>query len=414
MPSNAAMPSNLNVNFKNHAEGFELLYAKQIAGDNGLRFPLEDVYKLDWQRGVNADEYYNYMYRRFSSHIYDNAALEDGQKILILGCGGGSDEKNIKHLYPNTQLWSIDISYEMIARAIASKSPSQFAQAVAELLPFPDACFDRIISREVIEHVAKPDVMMQEVQRVLKPGGLAVITTENEESYALNNDKYESMMVIVTKCLPFLKKYRTRPGNYKDEAPSLAEFKHYCEDANLTLTQYFWDGALYKSLPVFQHLLGPLRLARLAHFVSGIENNARLAFMLCDQVKYIVKKPQSDEVVNEVAYTMPGSSEAVVKVDDGYCSQDGATTFRVNNGIANFIPVVDETETPQSTPTAAKQARPYYRLFAWCKTKARFIYRALLLVVAFFGLAFCRSNKKQVSKFVQSDFLKSIIVKNVS
>lgn len=413
MPSNAAAPSNLNVNFKHHAEGFEQLYAKQTVGDNGLRFPLVDVEQLDWKRGANANDYFNYMYRRFSSHIYDNAALEDGQKILILGCGAGSDEKNIKHFYPNTELWSIDISSEMLTRAIASHSPSHFAQAVAELLPFPDACFDRVISREVIEHVAEPDVMMKEVQRVLKPGGIAVITTENEESYALNNDKYEAMMDVVTRCLPFLKKYRSKPGNYKDEAPSLSEFKSFCKDANLTLTNYFWDGVLYKSLPVFQHLLGPKRLAKLAHSVSGIENNARLAFMLCDQVKYIVQKPLTPEATNNVTYSVPGTSNALIKVDGGYCSEDGTAMFSIKNGIPDFIPVAENSPVTESVKGPASKSLPYYKVFAWCKTKARFLYRTLLLLVTFIGLLFTRSNKQQVSEFVNSEQLKSIIVKSI-
>ena len=48
-------------------------------------------------------------------------------------------------------------------------------------LSYPDAHFDLVVSSEVIEHVGKPDVMMLEIGRVLKPGGLAVMTFPSRE-----------------------------------------------------------------------------------------------------------------------------------------------------------------------------------------------------------------------------------------
>ncbi|TXB69546.1 class I SAM-dependent methyltransferase [Phaeodactylibacter luteus] len=46
-------------------------------------------------------------------------------------------------------------------------------------LSFPDNHFDLITSVDVIEHVGQPARMMEEVQRVLKPGGAALITFPN-------------------------------------------------------------------------------------------------------------------------------------------------------------------------------------------------------------------------------------------
>jgi SAM-dependent methyltransferase len=49
------------------------------------------------------------------------------------------------------------------------------ARAVAEALPFPDACFDRALSVTTICFVDDAGAMLQEAHRVLKPGGVLVL-----------------------------------------------------------------------------------------------------------------------------------------------------------------------------------------------------------------------------------------------
>jgi SAM-dependent methyltransferase len=46
-------------------------------------------------------------------------------------------------------------------------------------LPFPDNCFDLLVSIDVHEHLLKPERLAAEFFRVLKPGGRAVVTTPN-------------------------------------------------------------------------------------------------------------------------------------------------------------------------------------------------------------------------------------------
>ncbi len=46
------------------------------------------------------------------------------------------------------------------------------AAASALRLPFPDACFDKLICSEVLEHIADYRGALREIERVLRPGGL--------------------------------------------------------------------------------------------------------------------------------------------------------------------------------------------------------------------------------------------------
>ena len=45
-----------------------------------------------------------------------------------------------------------------------------------ERLPFHDASFDGIVSFEVLEHVFNPEIVLNELRRVLKPGGIMLVT----------------------------------------------------------------------------------------------------------------------------------------------------------------------------------------------------------------------------------------------
>ena len=49
--------------------------------------------------------------------------------------------------------------------------------------PFPDGSFDACVSNYVLEHVARPDIHLAEVRRVLVPGGVYAIRTPNLYHY---------------------------------------------------------------------------------------------------------------------------------------------------------------------------------------------------------------------------------------
>jgi GT2 family glycosyltransferase/ubiquinone/menaquinone biosynthesis C-methylase UbiE len=50
-------------------------------------------------------------------------------------------------------------------------------------VPFPDASFDAVVCFEAIEHVADPARVLDEIVRVLRPGGIALVSTPDKATY---------------------------------------------------------------------------------------------------------------------------------------------------------------------------------------------------------------------------------------
>jgi len=92
-------------------------------------------------------------------------------KVLDVGCGGGSVAKAVKRERPDLEVVGCDVSRSALAVAEASPEGVDFRVAEAEKLPFADGQFDFVWIFDVLEHVEKPELVLREVARVLRPGG---------------------------------------------------------------------------------------------------------------------------------------------------------------------------------------------------------------------------------------------------
>lgn len=392
-----------------HKDSFEEIY-KNLPKLYDISFPLAEIDYFDWHRGEFANSYYSYHYRRFTTHIYSLLDLADNQKVLIIGCGFGFDEKNIKMLFPNTSIWSIDISEEMIKRAKNSKSPSSFSLAMAEKLPFPDNCFDRILAREVIEHVISPNLMLKNMERVLKNNGIAVVTTENEESYGPTN-YYDQ---VIRPRLYKLFSGRFPEISYKDEAPTFNEIIMLAKKSKLTLIDTVYDGALYKYLIEMNTMLKNI-LVKVAHYFSCLENRSKIAFWFCDQVKYKFTKRDSfqDKIFREVLYVCPSDYGELISVIEGYQCKVCGKTYKSTDNLINFTDSDIDTvvESKNKNIQESSKSKPFFEKF---KRRAlmvidklfRKFYTIVYILLALFFTIICRKNDDTNSIHVNAIFEK--------
>lgn len=83
------------------------------------------------------------------------------EKILDVGSGGSWYDR----FFPNRLTVDID----------PARKPDIVADAHS--LPFKDGEFALVLCTEVLEHTKRPDIVADELMRVLKPGGILVLTT---------------------------------------------------------------------------------------------------------------------------------------------------------------------------------------------------------------------------------------------
>ena len=98
-------------------------------------------------------------------------------KVLDAGCGDGFFSNQLTFFGEVKDITGIDISEKAIEMALEKYPENKFRQASLDKIPFENASFDSIVMVEVIEHLIDIDGTLEDLSRVLKPGGLLLITT---------------------------------------------------------------------------------------------------------------------------------------------------------------------------------------------------------------------------------------------
>jgi SAM-dependent methyltransferase len=119
---------------------------------------------------------------RFAAHF-----AADGL-VLDAGCGSGYGSAELGAVKSGRagRVLGIDSSTDAIRHAAAAfGAPGVcFLPGACEALPFKDGVFDLVAAFEVIEHLEKWPLLLEEARRVLKPSGTLLVSTPNKAYYA--------------------------------------------------------------------------------------------------------------------------------------------------------------------------------------------------------------------------------------
>ncbi|MDY0189993.1 MAG: class I SAM-dependent methyltransferase [Desulfuromonas sp.] len=126
---------------------------------------------------------------RLNRWLAQQIDLPDNSQILDIGCGTGLLTVRIAEQHPQVNVVGIDASKPMIAVADKKRASHNchFQQALGEDLPFPDAHFDLVTSALFFHHIDRElkQRTLQEIRRVLKPGGMLLIADMDRPYTAL-------------------------------------------------------------------------------------------------------------------------------------------------------------------------------------------------------------------------------------
>jgi ubiquinone/menaquinone biosynthesis C-methylase UbiE len=113
----------------------------------------------------------------YHAHISERVleGIPPGKIILDLGCGTGLFLKAYEE--QGGCGIGLDLSRGMITRARWRCGMSEFIVGNAEVLPFRDESFDAVCSLMAFSYVRRPDQLLSEVFRVLRPRGRVAICT---------------------------------------------------------------------------------------------------------------------------------------------------------------------------------------------------------------------------------------------
>lgn len=124
-----------------------------------------------------------------------------GESVLEAGCGVGAQTKIIAALNPDTRFTAIDISPQslQIAEQAIQKlgiNNVKFATENVEQLSYRSNSFDHIFICFLLEHLPRPLKALQELRRVLKPGGTITVVEGDHGSTFFHPDSPAARKVV--------------------------------------------------------------------------------------------------------------------------------------------------------------------------------------------------------------------------
>ncbi|MFI3264969.1 MAG: class I SAM-dependent methyltransferase [Rikenellaceae bacterium] len=130
--------------------------------------------KLATAERVSTELSDNFVFQR-SILAYHEAAKRISGRVLEIGTGSGY---GIEIIAPYATHYTTIDKHRPQSNVIEGENV-EFREATVPPLPFADEEFDCVISFQVIEHIKDDKQFVAEVKRVLKKGGLFIVSTPN-------------------------------------------------------------------------------------------------------------------------------------------------------------------------------------------------------------------------------------------
>ena len=161
--------------------------------------------------------------RRWKERLADLARVEPGMRALDLACGTGDIAFALAAR--GARVTGLDITHRMVQLARAKPQASRvsgFVTGDMMALPFVDAAFDVVTTGYGIRNVPRIEPAIEEIRRVLRPGGVLLSLDFDRPSNALVRGVYLGYLTIVGSALGWF--LHRDPDTYRYIPASIARY----------------------------------------------------------------------------------------------------------------------------------------------------------------------------------------------
>ncbi len=201
-----------------------------------------------------SDVAIRYMKRRYAARdaAFLLPHLKPGMSLLDCGCGPGTITVGLAEAIVPGSVVAVDLAPGQVV--LAEKTAAErgiknirFEAASVYKLPFPDRSFDAVFSHALFEHLAEPLAALQEIRRVLRPGGLVALSSPDWSGNLMApRDSEAERAIEIYKAIQ-----RRNGGN-----PYVGrEFGHLLQEAHFTCINLTALYDSYEDVPLVAELL---------------------------------------------------------------------------------------------------------------------------------------------------------------
>lgn len=205
---------------------------------------------------------------RLEKHITNETMLEhlhryalacdfaNGKMVLDIACGEGYGCQLLSNHALKVTGVDIDPSTIIRAKQQYSNSKINFLDGSIEAIPCPDKSFDLVTCFETLEHISGQEQALKEIRRVLKPGGVLLISTPEKANYSDKTgyrNPFHAKELYENEFRELLAGFFAFTGFYKQQSIHASLL---LQEKNTTLNSLLtgdYTGILKKDPPVMYH-----------------------------------------------------------------------------------------------------------------------------------------------------------------
>ncbi len=180
-----------------------------------------------WRVRHETHETYTVPQIDFVAWVMKHITLRGDERILDVGCGPGDYYDYLQEHHPNVQYTGLDYSSGML---VGHSAPNRLLRGSMEALPLPDDTFDIVMANHVMYLAPDIDAVIAETQRVLKPNGIFVATTNSTTTMPQFRELFRRAILLVSP-----------PGVTRDvKVPAGIHHRFALENGSRMLAQHYF------------------------------------------------------------------------------------------------------------------------------------------------------------------------------